>query len=55
MEKTVIAWNIPNWITIFLMSAAGYLAIAIVAQFVIGGSGGQSQTATTANGGASNG
>lgn len=32
MERTMIAWNLPNWITILLMAAAGYLVLLAVSQ-----------------------
>ena len=38
MERTLISWNIPNWITIMLMAAGGYAILAVVKQlFVKGG------------------
>lgn len=33
MERTLIAWNFPNWFTIFLMAASGYAAAGLIAQF----------------------
>ena len=35
MERTLIAWNIPNWITIMLMAAAGYIALALLSQVLV--------------------
>ena len=35
MERTMIAWNFPNWITVLLMAAAGYLVLALVSQLVL--------------------
>lgn len=32
MDRTLISWNIPNWITILLMAAAGYAVLALVSQ-----------------------
>jgi hypothetical protein len=32
MERTLISWNIANWITIMLMAAAGYAVLALVSQ-----------------------
>ena len=32
MERTMLAWNIPNWITVMLMAAAGYFAIGLISQ-----------------------
>lgn len=29
---TVISWNVPNWITVLLMVALGYILIALVTQ-----------------------
>jgi len=28
MERTLISWNLPNWITIMLMAAGGYAILA---------------------------
>lgn len=36
MDRTVISWNLPNWITVVLMAAAGYLVVGLIAQVVIG-------------------
>ncbi len=32
MERTIISWNLPNWITVLLMAAAGYAVIGLTAQ-----------------------
>ena len=32
MERTVLTWNIPNWITVLLMAGAGYLAFMAIVQ-----------------------
>jgi hypothetical protein len=32
MDRTLISWNIPNWITVLLMAAAGYAVLALAAQ-----------------------
>lgn len=34
MERTLISWNLPNWITIVLMAALGYAVLGGVAQLV---------------------
>lgn len=34
MERTIISWNLPNWITITLMAAGGYLVLAGIGQAV---------------------
>lgn len=34
MERTLLAWNFPNWITILLMAGAGYLLAAGITQAV---------------------
>ena len=34
MEDNILAWNIPNWITVLLMVALGYLTIALVSQLI---------------------
>ena len=36
MERTLIAWNLPNWITILLMAAVGYLVLGVGASLVTG-------------------
>jgi hypothetical protein len=38
MDRTLISWNFPNWITIMLMAAGGYAILAVAKQlFVRGG------------------
>lgn len=32
MERTLLSWNLANWITVVLMAAAGYAVLALVAQ-----------------------
>lgn len=44
MERTFLAWNIENWVTVLLMAALGYLLLAIVVQ-AIGGWMGSGNTA----------
>ena len=34
MERTLISWNLPNWITVVLMAALGYAALGGVVQLV---------------------
>ena len=43
MERTLISWNLPNWITVVVMAALGYAALGAIAQVVKrnGASGGQ--------------
>lgn len=43
MDRTLISWNLPNWITVVLMAAIGYAVLGGVAQLVKrnGASGGQ--------------
>jgi hypothetical protein len=36
MERTLISWNLPNWITIVLMAAFGYALVGIGAQLLKG-------------------
>jgi hypothetical protein len=36
MERTIISWNIPNWITVMLMAAAGYAVLGFVSQAMKG-------------------
>jgi hypothetical protein len=35
MERTLIAFNLPNIITITLMAALGYIVLAAINQFVL--------------------
>lgn len=42
MERTIISWNLPNWITILLMAGAGYAILGLLAQLLK-----QQQTAAT--------
>lgn len=32
MQGTIITWNVANWLTILLMAAVGFGALALVAQ-----------------------
>lgn len=32
MERTLIAWNLPNWLTVLAMAAGGYAAVALIMQ-----------------------
>jgi hypothetical protein len=34
VERTIISWNLPNWITILLMAAAGYAVLGLLAQLL---------------------
>lgn len=34
MERTLISWNLPNWITITLMASGSYALLALVSQFL---------------------
>lgn len=34
MERTLISWNLPNWITVMLMGAAGYAVVGLVMQLL---------------------
>jgi hypothetical protein len=60
MDRTLIAFNLPNWITVLLMAALGYLLLGIVAQIILMQWGGMSSGSSknmptlnnTANGGA---
>jgi hypothetical protein len=42
MERTLISFNLPNWITVILMVALGYLVFSIVSQIIMGGFGSRS-------------
>ena len=35
MERTLISFNIANWITIMLMAAAGYAVLALASQWFV--------------------
>jgi hypothetical protein len=39
MDTNYIRWNLPNWITIFLMGAIGYLAIGSISAAIQNGVG----------------
>lgn len=47
-EHTMLSWNFPNWITVVLMVAVGYLVIGLAVQLVKSRTGGASQQRTTA-------
>lgn len=34
MDRNLISWNLPNWITVLLMAAAGYALLGVVAQVI---------------------
>jgi hypothetical protein len=34
MERTIISWNLPNWITVVIMAGLGYAALGAMAQLV---------------------
>ena len=34
MERTLISWNLPNWITISLMAAASYALLGLITQLL---------------------
>lgn len=45
-NENIISWNVPNWITIFLMVLVMYALLAVIAQAFKkkgGGSGGKRQ------------
>lgn len=50
MEKTLISWNAPNVLTIWLMLAIGLTVFALVAQYIPNPWGGASATANNAGG-----
>lgn len=31
MERTIITWNLPNWITITLMATLGFCVVGVLA------------------------
>lgn len=46
MERTLISWNWPNWITITLMATASYALLGLITQLLK-----QQQTAAANPGG----
>lgn len=34
MERTIISWNLMNWVTVVIMAALGYALLGGVAQLV---------------------
>lgn len=50
MNETILSWNFPNWVTIVLMAAVGFLFLAALSQVFhkATGSGGSQQTAVGA-------
>lgn len=34
MERNLISWNVPNWITVLLMAGAGYAVLGLLAQLL---------------------
>lgn len=34
MERTLISWNLPNWITITLMATASYAVLGLISQLL---------------------
>jgi len=34
MERTLISWNLPNWITVTLMAALGYAVAGVIVQLL---------------------
>lgn len=32
VEHNILTWNLPNWLTVILMVALGYLLVALIAQ-----------------------
>jgi hypothetical protein len=34
MERTLISWNLPNWITISLMAAGSYALLGLITQLL---------------------
>ena len=36
MEKIYLQWNLPNWITVLLMSGLGYMLLATITKMMKG-------------------
>jgi hypothetical protein len=34
MDRTLISWSLPNWITVLIMAAAGYAALGLISQIL---------------------
>jgi hypothetical protein len=34
MERTLISFNLPNWITVTIMAAASYAVLGLIAQLL---------------------
>lgn len=54
MDRTLISWNVPNMITVPLMSFLGFLLVAVIVQLyfkVSGSNGGGATDAATSSGG----
>jgi hypothetical protein len=34
VDRTIISWNLVNWITILLMAAAGYAVLGLLSQLL---------------------
>lgn len=47
MERTLIAWNLPNWITIVLMAAIGYVILGLALRVISNMRGSNPATADT--------
>jgi hypothetical protein len=39
VNETVLTWNVTNWITVILMSAVGFLLVAVVTKGFHGATG----------------
>lgn len=50
MEGTLISWNVPNLITIWLMLFIGLFLLAVAGQFYVKRSSSGTQTANNAGG-----
>jgi hypothetical protein len=42
VDHNFISWNLENWVTVILMVALGYGALALITKLVTGGAGGAS-------------
>lgn len=50
MERSLISWSVPNMISIWLMVAIGFLALALISQFGMKWIGGNAQQSSTSGG-----
>jgi len=50
MDRSLITWNVPNIVSVWLMAAVGFLVVGIGAQLLMGKFGAQDQGTETGGG-----